>query len=183
MVNINNKIIMKTMILIILIGCLFIGLSCCSTLFPDEKLTLQRIDYNGNELRTDGYYYCYFAETGITVVIFLYKNGIILSPYASSTQDLGFIEQEMVKYYGKYHKTDWGVFVIDSDAIQYERWTESPSGVTACVYRKKGYIENDITFHITESYYSGRNETKQIDEVWHFKQFENKPDSTNNYIK
>jgi hypothetical protein len=72
---------------------------------------------------------------------------------------------------------------VDSNIIQYERWIEAPSGVRACFYRCSGYIENDSTLYFTESYYSGRNETKQIDEIWHFKQFENKPDSTNAYIK
>ena len=31
--------------------------SSCSKWLEDEKLTLQKTPYTGNELRTDGYYY------------------------------------------------------------------------------------------------------------------------------
>ncbi|MDR3236803.1 MAG: hypothetical protein LBT48_08805 [Prevotellaceae bacterium] len=173
---------MKTMILITLMGCLVLFFSCCSTLYPDEKLTLQRIDYQGNKLRTDGYYY--FQEPNRTSIHFLYKNGIILYAYSYPTNDLNIVEKEMINYiYLNKSKDHWGVFLVDSNVIQYERWIEAPSGVSVCFYRCSGYIENDSTLHFMESYYSGRNETKQIDEVWHFKQFENKPDSTNTYIK
>jgi hypothetical protein len=155
----------------------------CSTIFPDDNLTLKRVDYKGNELRIDGYYYCYFEKTDITVIYFLFRNGIIRNTGGYSRYNEDNREQEMVSYYGKSTKTDWGVFVIDGNKIQYEKWIEAPSGVRASINRRSGYIENDTTFHITESYYSGTGETKQVDEVWHFKQFDNKPDSTNVYIK
>jgi hypothetical protein len=158
-------------------------MSCCSKLFPDEKLSIQRKDYNGNELRIDGYYYCYFEKTDITVIYFLFRNGIVRCTGGYSSYNEDNREQEMISYYGKSTKTDWGVFVINENKIQYEKWIESPSGANASIYRRSGYIENDTTIHFTESYYSGRNETKKIDEVWHFKQFDNKPDSTNVYIK
>jgi hypothetical protein len=173
---------MKTMISFIV--CLNMFMFCCSTLFPDEKLTIQRVDYNGNELKTDGYYYCYFEETDITVICFLFRNGIIRCMGGYSRYNEDNREQEMVSYYNRRTiKSDWGVFVINGNKIQWEQWVESPSGVSASINRCSGDIENDTTVHFTESYYSGRNETKQINEVWHFKQFDNKPDSTNVYIK
>ena len=159
-------------------------MSCCNKLFRDEKLTIQRTDYNGNELRFDGYYYCYYEETDVTVVYFLFRNGIIRGAGGYTRFNENNREQEMISYYNKFSpKTDWGVFIIDEKKILFEKWVESPSGVSASVNRKSGYIENDTTFHITESYYSGTKETKQVNEIYHFKQFDNKPDSTNNYIK
>jgi hypothetical protein len=171
---------MRTMV----VFSLSILMSGCSILFPDDNLTLKRGDYNGNELRTDGYYYCYFEKTDITVIYFLFRNGIIRCAGAYSRYNEDNREQEMVSYYNrKTIKSDWGVFVINENKIQFEKWVESPSGVSASINRCSGYIENDTTIHFKESYYSGRNETKQINEVWHFKQFDNKPDSTNVYIK
>jgi hypothetical protein len=159
-------------------------MNSCSVLFPDDNLTFKRVDYNGNELRMDGYYYCYFEKTNITVIYFLFRNGVIRSIGGYSRYNEDNREQEMISYYDRSTpKTDWGVFIIDGNKIQYEKWIEAPSGVRASINRRSGYIENDTTFRITESYYSGTGETKQVDEVWHFKQFDNKPDSTNVYIK
>ena len=172
------------MILFLLISSLSVFMSCCSKIFPDEKLSMQRKDYNGNELRIDGYYYCYFEKTDITVIYFLFRNGIIRHAGGYSRYFEDNREQEMVSYYSKStSKTDWGVYVINGNQIQYEKWIEAPSGVRAAINRRSGYIENDTTFHITESYNSGTGETKQINEIWRFKQFNNKPDSTNVYIK
>jgi hypothetical protein len=171
------------MILFILISGFVMVVFSCSTLFPDEKLSMQRTDYNSDELRMNGYYYCYFEKTDITVIYFLFRNGIMRCAGGYSRYNEDNREIEMVSYFGKSVKTDWGVFIIDGDTIRYEKWVEAPSGVSAIINRHLGYIENDTTIHFTESYYPGRNETKQIDEVWHFKQFDNKPDSTNVYIK
>ena len=171
----------------IAINCLMMLMSCCSTLYPDEKLTMQREDYKGNELRIDGYYYRQ-EVTDIysrTMVMFLYRTGIALSCGNFSTIDLNYVEEEMPNRYNllQKHKTGWGIFSINENLIQVEQWVESPSGASVSIYRRSGHIENDATIHFAESYYSGRNETKQINEVWHFKQFDSKPDSANVYIK
>jgi len=175
---------MKVKILYLLVCSLSLFLFRCDKLFPDEKLTLQRTNYYGNKLRLDGYYYCYYQETDITVVYFLFRNGIIRCAGGYSRFNEDNREQEMVSYYHRFTpRTDWGVFIIERDKIQYEKWIEGPSGVSATINRCSGYIENDTTFHITESYYSGTKETEQMDKVYHFKHFVNKPDSTNTYIK
>ena len=149
---------------------------------PDDKLTLQRKDYLGNELRTDGYYYR-FRENGSTTVYFLYKNGIIKSASSYSSHDLDMVEKEMVKWYREIRKTKtgWGVFLISDNKIEHETW-DNPVG--RIVVRKTiGHIVNDKTFRITEFSHPYNNQTYYVDEVWHFKQFSPKPDSTNNFIK
>ncbi|MDR2907816.1 MAG: hypothetical protein LBU91_07505 [Bacteroidales bacterium] len=171
---------MKTFILIIitLAGCLLIA-SCCKKLFPDEELTLQRQDYIGNELRTEGYYYSHF-ETGVTAVLFLYKNGVTLSAGGYLTFDLSEIEKRLSNI--KTQKVDWGVFVVNEDTIRWEKWigTLRPNASTITYI---GYVENDTTIRFRETYYKETNETGSIDETWHFKQFDHKPDSTNDYIQ
>ena len=179
---------MKRIYLFISVFALLSGIFLCSCdkLFPDDKLTLKRVDYNGNELKTDGYYYHQSGNGGYryTSVLFLYRNGVILSCGAFPTTDLNIVEKEFPnKYDGGNSKYGWGLFLIARKNIEYERWTEAPSGIKYAVNKRSGYIENDMTFHITESYNSGTKETEQVNEVWHFKQFDNKPDSTNVYIK
>jgi len=157
-------------------------MSCCNKLFPDEKLSIQRLDYNGNELRTDGYYY-YFSLNN-TVVYFLYKNGIILCAASYSSTDLNTVESEMIKVYPDYkkYKDGWGVFLVNGNKINYEIWNTS-TGYSLPVIKCNGIIENDTTFRITETYFSDSKKTDYGETVFHFKQFDNKPDSTNNYIK
>ena len=172
------------MILFVLTISLSMLMSCCSSLFPDEKLSMQRKDYLGSELRMDGYYYCYFEKTDITSIYFLFRNGIIRCAGSYSRYNEDNREQEMVSYYDKFTpKTDWGIFVIDGNKIQYEKWVEAPSGVNASINRCSGYIENDTIFYITESYYSGNGKTEQVNRVYHFREFSPKPDSTNVFIK
>jgi hypothetical protein len=174
---------MKTMILITLMGSLIICLSCCSILFPDEKLSLERTDYHGNELRTDGYYYYQEENYTHTLVVFLYKNGTILSARSYSSHDLNDVEKEMVNSYDKIgkEKTYWGVFTINGNQIKYERWVAPTESIS--ISKSIGYIENDTTFCITEEFFSYNRKTYHTNEVWHFKHFTNKPDSINSYIK
>ena len=172
---------MRTIAFILCFTFLF---SSCDRLFKDEELLLSKTPYLGDELRIDGYYYHFVSESNRTVIHFLYRNGIILWGGTYATTNINEAETEMVKLYSEVRnrKDSWGVFLVEDNKIQYEELVESPNGASLAIYRRSGYIENDTTIHFIESYYSGRKETKQINEVWHFKQFDNKPDSTNNFI-
>jgi hypothetical protein len=71
----------------------------CSLLFSDDEFALKRVNYTGNQLKTNGYYYKY-ADRNRTFIYFLYRNGIILcAPNIFSTQNLDEIEKEMVNAY------------------------------------------------------------------------------------
>jgi len=177
---------MKTTILFIIVSIFIVFMPCCNKLFPDEKLSLQRVDYNGNELRIGGYYYCQeVTEThSITTVMFLYQNGVVLSSGSFSTIDLNDVEEELPDRYNllKKYKDGWGVFLVTDNNIEYEMWNAS-TGYSLPIIKRKGYIENDTTFHITETYFSDSKQTDYKEFIYHFKQFSNKPDSTNVYIK
>lgn len=169
----------KTIILILSMCSLNLLMSCCSALFPDEKLSMQRKGYVGNELRTDGYYYVFKEST--TAIYFLYRNGILLSAGGYLSYNLEAIEKVIINKDVK-SKDHWGIFIVDGNSIQYEKWVGS-TGFHASLSKSTGYIENDTTIHFTEKYISEAQATHSIDEIWHFKQFDNKPDSTNIYIK
>ena len=85
---------------IVIVFC-FILLSGCK----DEELTLQRVPYIGNEIRTDGYYYSYSVNNNITpsresiIVFFLYRNGVKLSARSYDKTDFQTLEQNMIKRY------------------------------------------------------------------------------------
>jgi hypothetical protein len=152
----------------------------CNKLFPDEKLTIQRVDYTGNELRTDGYYY--YQDANYTVVEFLYRNSIILSARAYSFHDLNIVEKKMLERYNEIRadKIGWGVFRISGKTIEYEMWDTSVGGglpILKCI----GIIDNDTTFRIIQCIELGKKFEKN--EVYHFRQFSPKPDSTNKWIK
>ena len=174
---------MKAMILITLITIFMVFFSC--GFFSDPKFSIQRTDYIGNEIRTDGYYYYFVQGTDRIVIHFFYKNGITLWVGTYANSNITEIEKEMVSLYSmrRKMKSAWGLFLVNGSKIQYERIAEDPSSLAAAIDRRSGYIINDTTIYFTENHYSDRNETKQINQTWHFKQFDNKPDSTNRFIK
>jgi hypothetical protein len=169
---------MKTMGIILYLSILLAG---CNRLFPDEELLLPRTNYEGT-LKISGYYYYYQQDPTGTIVKYLFRNGIILSGYFFSTIDLNEVEIEMIKEYNllQKDKSRWGVFVINGNTIQYSGWSTSVGGglpTGKCI----GTIENDTTFCITKSINSDGREFERND-VYHFRQFSPKPDSTNNFI-
>jgi hypothetical protein len=143
-----------------------------------DKLTLERIPYNGNELKLFGYYHM-LDNDGLMTVYFLYQNGMIL--HADDFSPAKLPEKEDVYRNGQYYKwvkddyTSWGVFHIDSNAIKFERWY--PGDVSWKTFIRTGEILNDTTFHISMSQRSDGSEIRTKDETYHFRAFSPKPDS------
>ena len=166
----------------------FLGLtwSCKEGIFKDDDtLSIQRRPYVGNQLRIDGYYYRSIDDR--LTVYFLYQNGTIL--YGS-----GFPIDEQKEQEDKYKTTEWqslvkkskyrwGVFAIEGNIMQFERWYPSEPPLEA--YVREGEILNDTTFTIIQSYRvvdGQKTEVKEREETYHFKEFSPKPDSTNGFI-
>lgn len=148
-----------------------------------DKLTLERIPYNGNELKLFGYYHM-LDNDGLMTVYFLYQNGMILHADDFSPSKLS--EKEEVYRNGQYYQwvkddyTSWGVFHIDNNTIKFERWY--PGDVSWKTFIRTGEIVNDTTFHITESQRSDGTEVREKDETYHFRAFSPKPDSVCTFI-
>ena len=160
---------------------IFVG---CNKMFPPDNLSLQRIPYSGNELRIDGYYYTemYNYKEKFLNVYFFYANGIVRyggGGYLSCEEVEDCILNNQI-IQGK-SRTDWGVFQVNGDNVKFERWYPS-SGGGAPAYVREGTILNDTTFHITLSYRSNGKERETKNEMYHFRQFSHKPDSTNRFI-
>ena len=171
---------MKTIILLVLTISLSMCMCCCRKIFPDEKLTLQRKNYLGNELRIDGYYTYYFSE-GKSYGTFFYKNGIVLNITGKDGDysEKRFLDEELIDHV-KGTKSLWSIFDINDDNIIIQGWGSSEGGGLPVITRY-GKILDDTTFIITESEVNGR--IREISEIYSFHEFSPKPDSTNVYIK
>lgn len=168
-----------------LIGIFSLGNSC-EKIERDDKFALTKQAYFGYQLKINGYYY-QKAEGKYYTIYFFYEDGILL--YGGGN----FNYQELIdkeKDYNnetwlravKKYKDFWGVYYIESNSIAFERWYPS-SGGPYPAYIRSGEILNDTTFVITKSIRSNGKEEQQLNEVYHFKEFSPKPDSTNNFIK
>jgi hypothetical protein len=179
---------MKTVLLGLFL--LFVMVNCKkSGLFQDDELSLSRRDYTGNQLRIDGYYYFnYTNEEDYVRIYFFSKNGIILYGFSGLLSELPELEKSYKdgSFYNqvKNVKFHWGVHQIDGSKIKFEKWYPSEKPYKA--YVREGVILNDTTFQITQSYRnqnSKRTEVTTENEVYHFRAFTPKPDSTNTHVK
>ena len=176
---------MKNLILYIVITTIFLQMTACIKYFKDDELSLERRDYNGDELKIDGYYYQTYGN--YLSIYFLYRNGTIM--YWGGGYSVNEIEQLENEFLNSYYiksaqddKTRWGVFQIKEDSIKFEKWyPRFPAGTAM----RSGNILNDTTFIIIETYKmvdGEKTQFKELNEIYHFKKFSPKPDSTQSFI-
>ena len=179
-----HKIVFVSLIVLIAL----LGFTCKKIKGEDDKLSISKNPYAGKRLRVDGYYYYEYDTPSNRRTLFFYNNGISL--YGGTFPSADLLQQEAEFANGKFYsaikndKLFWGVFQVDGDKITFERWYPSSGGPTHA-YVRAGKILNDTTFQITESYrMQGGNKTEASakDEVYHFKKFSPKPDSTNVFV-
>lgn len=169
---------MKRIILLTLI--ISLSLTSCrkNCREKDDKLTFEKSAYEGN-LRTNGCYYHYHSEyyTPAFSIVFLYKNGVVLTEY---TEDIDDYERYAT---GSRHgqKYDWGVFKVENGRVRIETW--SPGKCAYPVYVNTGIVLNDTTIVLEEKYRAINTEdyTKSAD-TFYFRQTPTKPDSTQPYL-
>jgi hypothetical protein len=160
------------------------GLLSCDE-FRDDVMTLQKQPYLGNELRTDGYYY-YWHENNICIAPhFFYKNGcslVIPGTYSDLKEAEEKIEHSYIQNLAyrdaQYH---WGSFHINGNHIMMQYY--QGDNYRTIVKVKEGRILNDITFQMILCYRVNGEDRENINEIYHFRQFSPKPDSTNKWIK
>jgi len=159
---------------------------CMLVLFyscKDEDLMIERIPYSGNELRIDGYYYRH-PNPDNTKVLFFYRNGVMINILRYfPTTDLTVVDKNLPDRYAelKNDKLSFQVFIIKGSTIQYSGWgTSTGSGRPS--FKSIGTIENDTTFRIIKTINSRKGQEFEKNDVYHFRQFSLKPDSTNNFI-
>ena len=173
MINSQSKLIKKfvrVFVFGILSGC-----------YAEPEFVMQRVPYEGNELRIDGYYYHSNNSGNAIRYSFLFRNGVIYyEPYWYSTNDLNELEQMFIKHkyeWLKKYANGWGIFVINGNRLELETW-DAEGGLLRYV----GRIENDTTMHLLQMVmrYGG---VLPEDKIFHFKKFSPKPDSIKSFIK
>lgn len=171
--------------ILLFMGILFSS-NACKKEFFDDKLSLKKEPYNGNQLRIDGYYY-QISDGKIYTILFLYRNGVVMYGGGEGVEienieerEINFIDKSWIESVKKF-KSWWGLFQIDSDNIKIERWYSS-SGGGLPAYLHSGIILNDTTFVMKKSVRTDGTNEREINKVYHFKQFSPKPDSTNKFI-
>jgi len=146
------------------------------------KLSLKKVPYKGNEIKINGYYY---VKTYIGTekklyanVFFLYSNGVIINTggYRINEDEEKF-RKNIINGYNisvtKKYQYNYGLFQINDSIIKVEKWVTGNGGIPKSIF-KQGKIINDTTFYLMY---------KKKKEIYHFKQFSPKPDSTNRFIK
>ena len=179
---------MKT-IYLLLIVCILFGCSSCHKLglCQDEPLTMHRVDFEGNELRTDGFYYGapladYQHATSYEILIF-YKNGITLLPGSTQFENMENYMAVIGNSSQKNTKFMWGTFVVDNNRLQIEHWTGGLCGSPVAL--RTYNILNDSTLILTQIRIKDGStiEDYKKNETYHFRPLSVKPDSVNNIIK
>ena len=175
------NLIKSTMLLILAV----VLTNCDAFVDDDDELSMYRVPYESSELQINGYYYQLFNNDTKMDIYLFYRNGILLSVGTTPIEDIDIMEKNLRNetYISTYKssKTHWGVYYIQGDSIAFEKWF--PSMPPTQAYIRIGKILNDKTFQMTKLMRSNGSERMNIDEIYHFKIFDGKPDSTNRFIK
>jgi hypothetical protein len=145
-----------------------------------DMQTLERENYRGKEIKTEGYYYAFSkTSTGESsgTIFFLYQNGVFLylgSPKSGTIKELdNYVLQHNTASTIPDAREFWGVFQIEQNQVSIERWLfSSGRNIPSKVFQ--GQIVNDTTMSL---------KLFDIVETWKFRAFSAKPDSTNAYVK
>jgi hypothetical protein len=155
--------------------------SCTKGIFSDDKFVTNKTEYTGTQLRIDGYYQSKSEVEDYYYLYVFYRNGIVLLPGVSNTPSPYIMK--FVDNFNHEIKTFWGLFIIGNGEITIEYYkSKMVEGLPA--YIRTGEILNDTTFVLKEEKRSkDGSELKSIDETYHFRKFNPKPDSTNSFLK
>lgn len=160
-----------------------------SGLCEDDELSLARVDYTGNQLRIDGYYYGNQTENStppLVDIYYLYRNGVFYTSDASELEQAenGTILVDVENTFSKKIKGAWGVFQINGNLIEIERWQTEISGCESTIY-ERGNVLNDTTFVLTRREFRDKGKAGKVEEInstFKFRPLPEKPDSSNSFI-
>ena len=173
---------------IFILAILLLVLSSCRNeeeIFLD--LDMPRRTYTGKELRTDGYYYSGYIHTNKMGTLMLFRNGVCMFTYFDYRYGDATHYIENDKWGNKSYMNEVrskpdgiGVFSVLRNVLEFQIFFSGSGRVTQnCT----GEILNDTTLRLTSWRYNRYGHVENIDELYYFKAFNNKPDSTSSFIK
>lgn len=167
---------------------LFAGLALTACEKELHDLSMSRMPYVGNELRTDGYYYSDISDDDEPTagLIVLYRNGVCMKMFLGGVRDADnkniekyLLDKDfMAKFWNRPDQV--GVFRINKNRFEMEIWQKFWDTIT---YSYWGEILNNTTLLIKEMRNNDSGKTFVQKHYYYFKPFAHKPDSTNNFIK
>ena len=172
-------------ICVILINFLF---GCFPAFFcKDDNLMLSQKNYSGEQLNLQGYFFGeanFIDNPAFAKAYIFFKNGVT----HNSTEHFNELSAGIGNYeiypIMRQTKDDWGLFIIQGNSIEIERWQPGLCGVKT-IY-ERGIIENDSTFilQIREFRVEGKVERKDnLESIYRFRPLTQKPDSTNSFLQ
>ena len=137
-----------------------------------EPLHFERTPYNGNELRTDGFWYHVNHSQYLPDwmnLYFLYRDGTLLMASAPSTANPNEVTVDSISYngYDYNNQIHWGVFVVESDTLKWSEWFW-PNPAPGIAILTTFEIINDTCIK----------KKGEDDYYYYFHPFDYKPDST-----
>lgn len=182
------RIMIKSGLLFFVIIALSAG-SCSKNNIP---VPLTKVEYTGNQLRTDGYYYS--VDEDYLYVTVLYRDGFCIQPCTKKTNVVGLDTLNHIdnllqnnNYISrlKDFPMQIGVFKINDIVIEIEIWNDAGriiGGDVLNTFSYYGKILNDTTFFVYKSVDNEDDKTYTEDLTYHFVKYDSKPDSTNRFI-
>jgi hypothetical protein len=165
---------------------LFVALgafTACSAKFESEELTFPLQNNSSEALKLNGYFFRRYEKSKDVNILFLYRNGLIHDLGAIDGENLSLLTTASFLKKVKPLRTSWGVYIIDGDSLKFEKWYES-GGPPKVAFIRSGVVLNDSTFLIQRIIRShDPTEITKANELYHFRYFHPKPDSTNEFIK
>lgn len=150
---------------------------------PDDKCTLEQRNFEGENLRIDGFYYGDVSEDDeVTTIFILYRNGVVMGPVGVKLSESENRIKKLIDNNNRRDEIDnWGLFEVEDSTISLEYYLPSMYGHHT--YLMRGMILNDSTFRMIEGRRSVDSKYESIDRLFRFRQTEVKPDSTNKFFK
>ena len=159
--------------LILLILSMLFTQSC----LEKDDILPSAIPYRGNQLKMNGYYYQITYDGIIYNSHVMYANGVLITLYGieNTIEEMDEYVRKQSMYKSKYN---WGIFFIDDNTI---RMHKLGGDYPHKEFVQEGIILNNTTFKITK--FSSGSKIREKEEIYHFREFSPKPDSTNVYVK
>lgn len=158
-----------------------------NSLCEDDELSLTRVNYSGSPLKINGYYFGEPNSRDNVKIHYLYENGVYfdggLEPLKEA-QNSSF-QIDIANEFPRRVKSAWGVFQVNGNTIEIERWRPRPNGCETTIY-ERGEILNEVTFVITRREHRTKGRVKLTEtpnSTFSFRPLTQKPDSTNNFIQ
>ena len=152
------------------------GVFCDELPFDKKALTYKNKFIFDNQFRMDGIYLMERNYGGYAMRYF-FQNG---SYYAEGTSNEIGLECYQIKAKARELPYAWGCYIIEDNILKVQ--TYDPTSLNYAtkykLYERWAEIVNDTTIHFFKEIDSGGKE-RGLDETFHFRYCENKPDSTN----